>query len=286
MTTLFAVGVAIVATGALLVGAAGQNAAPPAAPDSPAFDSVSVKRNRSGETRIRFEMPPGSLTAINVPLRFVIRQAYRVPEARILGGPPWLDADRFDIVARAPADAGKTSDELRAMLRIALADRFGLRLHMEDREMPVYSLRVARSDGTLGANLRPSKADCTGQGPRMAAGRVTCGILVSQAPASASLRGGGTTIAEFVRLLGDFLDRPILNETALAGTFDLELQFAAVRSAMPGAVVPGGLDPAAGGNDVPAVFTAIQEQLGLKLEPQRGVAEVLVIDRVAEPSEN
>jgi uncharacterized protein (TIGR03435 family) len=231
-------------------------------------------------------MPPGTLTAINVPVRFAVRQAYRLPEARVLGGPSWIDTERFDIVAKAPSGAGRTSDDIRPMLRTLLAERFGLAAHTEERNMPVYSLTRAGGDGRLGPNLRPSTTDCTGQRSRVIDGRVACGILVSQAPTSASLRGGGTTMAEFVRLFGDFLDRPLIDDTGLTGTFDLELQFAALRSSLPGASVPGGLGVAADVDEIPNVFTAVQEQLGLRLESRRGVAQILVIDNVSAPSEN
>jgi hypothetical protein len=102
----------------------------------------------------------------------------------------------------------------------------------------------------------------------MAGGRVECGVLVSQTPTSASLRAGATTITEFARFLGDFLDRPLVDETGLTGTFDLDLQFSAVRSSLPGEAVPGRLGI---GNvdEVQTVFTAIQEQLGVRLDSQR-----------------
>src|SRR5436190_9958847 len=249
-----------------------------------AFEVASIKRNLSGETRLRFETPPGNLTAINVPLRFAIRQAYRIPEARIVGGPAWLDTERFDIQAKAPSGSGATSDNLRTMLRTLLSERFSLAVRMEEREMPVYSLRLARADRKLGPNLHESSTDCTGRSASMVAGRVRCGILVSQA-ADASLRGGGTTIAEFIRLLGDFLDRPLINDTGLTGVFDLELQFSALRSALPGERVPGALG-AGTPDETPTVFTVVQEQLGLKLESRRASVEILVIDRAERPSEN
>src|SRR6478735_5028419 len=88
------------------------------------FEVASVKRNPSGETRVRFEMPPANLNAINIPLRFAIRQAYRVPEARVVGGPAWLDTERYDIAAKAPSSTAN-SDSIRIMLRSLLADRFG-----------------------------------------------------------------------------------------------------------------------------------------------------------------
>jgi len=247
----------------------------------PVFEAASIKRNTSGETRIRFETPPGRVNAINVPLRFVIRQAYRLPESRIVGGPVWLDSDRFDIVATAPAQA--PGDAVREMLRALLTERYGLRMHAETREMPVYLLRLMRTDGTLGSNLRRSTMDCAGRPSSVVAGQVRCGVLVSQGPASASLRGGGSTIDSFVRLLGDFLDRPLIDESGLTGTFDLELEFSAPRSSMPGTLAPGGL-AAAGLDDVPAVFTAVREQLGLKLDAQRGRAEVWVVDAASPPS--
>ena len=250
-------------------------------PDA-SFDAASIKRNASADTRTRFDTSPSRLNAVNVPLRFLIRQAYRVPESRILGGPAWLDSDRFDIVATAAP--GTTTDAIRGMLRGLLQTRFGLRLHMETREMPIYVLRVARTDGSLGPGLRRSSTDCAGRPAAMAAGRVQCGILVSQGPGSASLRGGSATIESFARLLGDFLERPLNDETGLTGTFDLDLQFTAQRSSSPGAVTPGGLAASAGPDDVPTVFTALQEQLGLKLDAQRGRAEVWVVDTASPPT--
>ena len=115
-------------------------------------------------------------------------------------------------------------------------------------------------------------------------GKVQCGILVSQGPASASLRGGGVSIESFSRLLGDFIDRPLNDHTGLTGTFDLELQFTAPRSSTPGAALPGGLAVASGPDEVPIVFTAVQEQLGLKLEATRGRADVWVVGAASPPS--
>jgi uncharacterized protein (TIGR03435 family) len=246
------------------------------------FDVASVKRHPSGdEARMRFEMPRGRLTVINAPLRFVIRQAYRAPEARIVGGPAWIDEERFDIQAAAP-DA--TADAIRLMLRTLLTERFGLAMRAESPEMPVYALTLARADGTLGPHLRRSTTDCTGRGSTVVAGRVQCGILVSQDKGSGSLRGGGATIDNFARLLGDFLDRPLNDRTGLAGAFDLELQFSGERSSTPGAPVPGGLPAAPAPDDVPSVFTAIREQMGLKLDAQKGRADVWVIDAVSRPT--
>jgi uncharacterized protein (TIGR03435 family) len=100
------------------------------------------------------------------------------------------------------------------------------------------------------------------------------------------LRGGGATIESFVRLLGDFLDRPLNDQSGLTGVFDLELQFTAQRSSTPGAPVPGGLTTTANVDEFPNVFVAVQEQLGLKLEGQRERAEVWIVDSASPPSLN
>jgi bla regulator protein blaR1 len=248
---------------------------------STSFEAASIRRNISEETRVRFETPPRRLNVVNAPLRFVIRQAYRVPETRIIGGPEWLDKDRFDIQATAPGV--RAGDTIREMLRTLLRDRFGLVMHSETREMPVYVLRTERSDGRLGRAMRPSTTDCTGKTSSMVAGRVECGILVSEGPGSANLRGGAATIANFLRLLGDFLDRPVNDQSGLTGTFDFELLFTTQRSSTPGDPVPGGLPAVAASGDIPDIFTALREQLGLKLEAQRGLAEVWIVDAAAAP---
>ena len=234
----------------------------------PSFEAASIKRNVTREARIRFETPPGRLNAVNVPLRFVIRQAYRVPESRIVGGPGWLDSDRFDILATAAG--GATADGVREMLRALLKERFALALRMEAREMPAYVLRTARVDGTLGPNLRRATMDCGGRASSIVAGRVQCGVLVSQGSQTASMRGGGATLENVVRLLADFLDRPLIDETGLAGAFDLELEFSTVTSAAP--------------DDVPSVFTAVREQLGLRLDAERRRVDVWGVEGVSPPT--
>ena len=237
----------------------------------------SVRRDPLG-----VQTPTGRLRAINVPLRFLVRQAYRVPEPRIIGGPPWFGTARFDVVATAPAD-GDTPDLRRERLRALLADRFALVAHSETRPLPIHTLARTRPD-SLGPNLRGSTTVCAPGAARMDGGRVACGMFVSQNPASGSLRGGGTPFPDFVRMLGDFVDRPIVDRTGLTGNFDLELQFTADHSAVPGAGPPGGLTVARSPDEITSIFTALQEQLGLHLEAMTGPADVLVIDRAGRPT--
>jgi uncharacterized protein (TIGR03435 family) len=254
-----------------------------AAMQLPRFDVASVKANTSATLAIQFDMPAGRVQITNAPLRFIIRQAYRIPEPRIVGGPDWMGIVRFDITATAPA-AGWTGDRARQMIQSLLADRFKLVTHMETRNLPIYRLVVAKP-GVFGPNLHPAANDCANSGAKMANGKVQCGLLVSQAATSASLRGGGLTLEDFIRTVGEYVDRPLEDRTGLTGRYDLELQFTANRSAVPGAPVPGGLTATAD-PDIPSLPAALLEQLGLRLEATRGDVDVLVVDSVEQPTSN
>jgi uncharacterized protein (TIGR03435 family) len=223
-----------------------------------------------------------------VSLRDYIRGAYgsygfgRNPNVRppkVLGGPDWVDTDRYDIVAKTPAETGL--DEMYGpMMRALLEDRFGLKIHSEIRELPVYALTAARS----GAKLTPSKpGSCVAIDVKS----------VLQAPPSPNYCGRfemkrgavwiadakGMTVAEFAaRVFRDALDRPVIDRTRIAGLFDIHLEFSDLETS---AGQNGDADNAA-----PSIFTAVQEQLGLKLSPDKGPVEVLVIDHVEKPSAN
>jgi uncharacterized protein (TIGR03435 family) len=126
----------------------------------PAFEVASVKLNKSGDSRVigGRTQPGGRFTMANVQLREIIRLAYRLQSFQVLGGPNWINSDRFDIVAKAESSAAP--EQVWLMLRTLLAERFKLAVHNETRELPVFALVVARSDGTLGPQLRPADADC------------------------------------------------------------------------------------------------------------------------------
>jgi uncharacterized protein (TIGR03435 family) len=251
----------------------------------PQFDVASIKKNPLGGARVAVETPPGRFQAINAPLRFLIRWSYRIAEPRIIGGPDWIGVDRFDVSATAPVE-GWSGDRIRQMVRALLGDRFGLAVHTETLEMPILVLTVANA-GALGQHLRPAAFDCSAPDTpsRMVAGKVQCGLLVGQNAGSASLRGGGMTIADFARTLGEYVERPLVDRTGLTGRYDLELQFTADRSAVVGARPPGGLD-ATTDSDIAPLPTALREQLGLRLDAERGPVEVLIVDRVSQPTEN
>jgi uncharacterized protein (TIGR03435 family) len=223
-----------------------------------------------------------------VSLRDYIRGAYgsygfgRNPNVRppkVLGGPDWVDSDRYDIVATAPAETGL--DQMYGpMMRALLEDRFGLKIHNETRELPVYALTAARG----GAKLTPSKpGSCVPIDVKSVLkappGSNYCGRFEMKRSVAWIADAKGMTVVEFVsRVFRDTLDRSVIDRTGIAGMFDIHLEFSSLEnSAGPG----GDADNAA-----PSVFTAVQEQLGLKLSPDKGPVEVLVIDHVEKPSPN
>jgi len=166
------------------------------------------------------------------------------------------------------------------MLRNLLADRFKLAAHRETRDMPAYALVRAKADGTLGPQMRRSTIDCEAEAARALAAKrggappgqdgsakpiVRCRVSTS----AARIVGTGTTIPELMRRLSAPLGRAVVDRTGLSGSFDLELQWSPEQAA---------------DTSGPSIFTAVQEQLGLKLESQRAPVEVLVIDRVESPA--
>jgi uncharacterized protein (TIGR03435 family) len=240
---------------------------------TPAFDVAVIRQNLSdhtARTHIISSSSDGHFTAINATLKLLIRFAYGLPESRIVGGPGWLDATKFDVDAKADEaeDAhlkGLSGDEGRLekqkMLQALLADRFRLVTHLETRELPVYGLVAAKG----GAKFLESKA----QGTTVDGGR-----------GKIDVRGGDNSVALLAEELAKQLDRVVIDQTGIQGRYNLSLRWAPDDGA---ASIPGG---SAASDAGPSIFTAIQEQLGLKLESQKGPVQVLVIDKIEMPSEN
>jgi bla regulator protein blaR1 len=262
--------------------------------DSPSFEVASVKPNRSGALARRVGFPADRFEAANVTLQQLIATAYGVPGPppqaiptyRIIGGPDWIDAAGFDIVAKSGESvaAGIAGVETKAlMLRALLKERFGLVLHTEVRDAPVYVLSLAGNDGKLGPQIRRSELDCPalranrGSGPAAGNARNACGSGIGF---MGSLKGGAMTMTDLSWTFSTLLDRVVLDRTGLTGSFDVELQFN--PEGLPGLPGPPGVERPP--IDSPSLFTAIQEQLGLRLESTRGPVEVLVIDRAEQPT--
>ena len=258
---------------------------------NPTFEVASVKPNKSGDGRVSMlSQPGGRFTATNVTLQMLISTAYGtaqpLPAFQMVGGPAWIRSDRFDIVAKAPGDTPPGPNRQSSlMLRTLLKERFGLVVHSEARELPVYVLRMARADRKPGPRLKPAAADCAAimAGGRGEPDRLPCGIRLTPG----NLAGGGSSMAQFAFAISRFVNRPVLDQTELSGNYDFDLQWTPEQ--MPAAAPPGPpgapplppIDP-----NGPSVFTAVQEQLGLKLESTKGPVDVLVIDRAEHPTED
>ena len=271
------------------------SAALPAAQDAPharapEFEVASVKANQSGagQRSLGFQ-PGGRFVARNMTLRGLVAAAYGAPQPlplyRVTGGPGWVDADRFDIDAMAapdpPPQAGWTARNQQA-LRALLAGRFGLKAHQEQQPLPSYALVVMRDDGRLGARITVSPA-CDAPAappgtPRSPSDPPPCGGFGFTPPDRVTARH--LTMDETARFLTlNVVDRPVLNRTNLPGHFNWDLEFA--REVAPGR--PADPAAAAAPSQAPSIFTALQEQLGLELDPIRSPFDVVVIDAVSRP---
>ena len=256
------------------------------------FEVASVKPNKSTDGRVMLSLPPtGRLTATNVPLRLMIRQAFDVQDFQIVGGPSWITSDRFDILAKAPEGA-VTAEQIRPMLRALLADRFKLVTHRETREMPIYALVMARPDGKFGPNMKVNPLDCeavfrAGRGgapppPPQPGEPIQCGFMIGPG----TMTAGGMQLGELARSLSQFVGGIVVDKTGLKERYDFQLKYAPEGRGFGPGPGPGGAEPPQVDPNLPSLFTALQEQLGLKLESQRGPVEVVVIDRVEQPRED
>lgn len=252
------------------------------AAQSERFDVASVKP----QTRL---LGGGSITGTRLympgnTLRRVIEFAYDLPPVRIVGGPAWMASDLWEIDARSPVPA--TADEMRVMVKALLTERFELMTRVESRDLPVYDLHLARSDGTLGPNLTPP-AECTPIGARSReslheAGEIPCGPMETIAlgvggTTSFGLRG--VTISAFARYLERFVGRVVRDRTGISDEFDIRLRYADGRTPL---APPRALHLAF----PPSLPEALEEQLGLKVEATTAPVDVLVIESVARPMPN
>jgi uncharacterized protein (TIGR03435 family) len=264
--------------------AAGQTPGPGA--PLPAFEVASVKPNTSGDPGSRGQTGRGSATFTNTSTRMLIVNAYNIRAERVVGGPGWLDSERYDVTARAPE--GTTDNQIPLMMRALLAERFKLATRTETRDEPVYALVLAREDGRLGPSLRratecvkggPSGGRAGGPGfavPLLQPGQqAVCGVRSLSDGRMSVVQGGAVPLDRLANTLRGTGGREVVDRTGLSGNFDFDLRFApeALRSAV-----------ADDDSNLPNVFTAVQEQLGLKLDAQRGPVEYLVIERVERPT--
>ncbi|MEQ1759276.1 MAG: TIGR03435 family protein [Vicinamibacterales bacterium] len=246
--------------------AQGQGAAP-----TP-FDVTSVKPNRTLQAARRMQFTPNGFNATNVPLKELIRLAYGIDgfaaSNQVVNGPAWVDTDTFDVAARFQSGSPAVTQEQRfGALRGLVAERFGVLVHEETRESAVYSLVVNRA-GQLGPRLKKMTLDCDAflNGRPGGPGVQVCGFF-----ARVGQMSGPTTMSSLATSLTRVVDRPVLDKTNLMGAFELTLEW-----------VPDEARVATG--DGVSIFTALQEQIGLRLQSERGPIRVLVIDRAERPT--
>jgi uncharacterized protein (TIGR03435 family) len=261
----------------------------------PSFEVASVKKNTSGDSRANMRTQPGGrLVVTNARLKGLIAEAFgmAIPpsliDSRILGGPDWIGSERYDINAKASTEFKPSPDgpprELILMIRSLLEERFKLRARRDRRELPIYELVVARADGRLGPEMRKPAADCDAAiaagipPPRQPGEPPPCGLMGGPARTIA----GGATMQQLAANLSVRLERMVFDKTGLAGRFAFNLAWTPDR--LPTEAPPLGVPPI--DPDGPSLFTALPEQLGLKLEPAKGPVDVLVIDSIEHPTED
>jgi len=257
------------------------------------FEVASVKRNDSGQNGGMMRMLPGGrMNAVNFPVRQMIIYGWQLSAPQIIGGPAWINTDGYDVIAKIDGNAKPVApgtgqvDPLQMAMRNLLADRFKMKSHLEMREMDVYALVLARPGGH-GPKLIQSPQDCAAQaaaargapppppGPLPELGKPYCGI----ASGGGRIRFGGLNSTMIAQSFNPWAGRIVVDRTGLEGSWDFELRFTPPQRG-------AGPDAGAAGSDLPDFFTAVQEQLGLKLEASKAPIQVLVIDSIERPTED
>jgi uncharacterized protein (TIGR03435 family) len=293
---------------ALLFVAALAYIAPPAPPllapgdGPPAFDVASIKPDATASLTRGFSMPADRLEATNLPLTRLVAFAYGeggppnqpLLSDQIVGGQGWMNDEAFDIAAKAgpdvPVGAAGTARKLQ-MLQTLLAERFKLAVHHETRTGSIYALTQTRADGKLGPKLTRTDVDCEAEAaarggaippPPVPGAIPRCNGQIGIGPVSI-LRAGGQTMPLLAKLFSRLTNRIVVDRTNLPGAFDVDMRFTA--DGLPQIGPPGLPNPTPpADSDTPSFFTAVQEQLGLKLDAQRGPMEVVVIDHAERPT--
>jgi uncharacterized protein (TIGR03435 family) len=277
-----------------------------AAPSAASFEVAAIKPNRSGDWRVMMRSGAGGFRATGMWVRHLIAIAYDVRDFQVTGGPSWINSERYDIQAKEPdsvvAKMQKLSQDqreelFRSMVQSLLADRFKLKVGTQTKELPAYALVVAKG----GPKLQAAKSDADFKGPEGQGqrGKMSFGmgdLTIPDAP-----------LSMFARMLSLQLGRAVLDQTGLEGNYDFTLKWTPGQGEEMIGMGPGGGGPGPGRGMVgtgvgdggpqlgspppsdmsgPSIFTAIQEQLGLKLKPSKAPAEVLVVEHVERPTEN
>jgi uncharacterized protein (TIGR03435 family) len=226
------------------------------------FDVATVKPNNSGSGSSSTESTNGLLRITNQSLLRMIQYAYNVRDFQISGGPAWVPSDRYDVTARP--EGSVRDQQMKQMLQSLLAERFQLQFHRQTQEGPIYALLIGKN----GPKLQPvTESD-------------NSGISSNSTAVKTTMKATHVTMDELAASLGNRVGRPVIDKTGLIGKFDFELSWAADLT-----LATGTPDPVADASG-PSIFTALQQQLGLRLDSQKGPIEMLVIDHAEKPTEN
>lgn len=216
---------------------------------------AAIHPNLSGENGTRIDTEGGRLVITNYSMKALIRRAWDVQSARIIGGPGWLDSDRYNIEAKTGRTEKIGSEELKTLLQALLVDRFHLKVHRETKELTCYAMILEKSGPKLKEHMGSPGSSVNDR----------LGAEKSQ------MTGDNVSMAAFANYLADRLDRIVADSTDLKGGYDFTLEWASDQAVNPTS---------------PSLFAALREQLGLRLESRKSPVEVLVIDSVEKPSEN
>jgi uncharacterized protein (TIGR03435 family) len=265
----------------------------------PSFEVASIKPSDPGQRGSSIMNQPGGRLVIRaVPLRALMTFAYRVRDFQVSGGPGWVGTDRWDMEARAEEGSitpptglpdPNTPDPMAIRLQSLLEDRFQLKLHRETRDLPIYELSIAKGGSKMKLSedqtpYQPPERGAPPPPPMQPGGAMP---RFSMRMGRGNLEGVAMDIPNIVQAFSSQFGRTVVDKTGLKGLYDLKLQWTPDLAALGGPAGPGGpeaappIDP-----NGPSIFTAIQEQLGLKLDSTKGPVDVLVIDSVQKPTEN
>jgi len=268
------------ATAALGLSASAILAQSPASPPTPrpkfdAFEVATIKPVENDAKSGRYLIMQGTNRFIgkNYTVKLLIAAAYNLSPKTISGGPAWIESDHYDIVAVTPGDVRPNHDEQMSMLRALLADRFKLAFHREQKDFSIYELQLAKG----GPKLKPTTA-----APTVLSTTAQPQLITTVYPQRIVLPARNVSMTDLAILMQRaMLDRPVVDKTNLTGRFDFDLEWAPDETQFGGEVPVAPADA-----PIAPLFTALQQQLGLKLEATRGPVEALVVDTVERPSAN
>lgn len=220
-----------------------------------AFEVASIRRNTGGGLNTRIDVSAGRLTIVNGSAKTLIRNAYGILSFQLAGEPRWLDTDMYDIAATTGREGKISPEQLKSLLQNLLADRFGLKAHWETRERSVYALVLDKNGPKFNESVAVQEPS----------------INTQKGPGGAQMKGIREPMSILASNLGNQLGRFVLDRTGLGGVYDWTLAWSPESAAE---------------SSRPSLFTAVREQLGLRLKAQKGPLETLVIDSIERPSEN